>query len=133
MIISATIRNSYHHNEVTVATEGNPKTLAIAAKADGYGSSVNGGELLFLSLATCFCNDVYREAVKRKMTIHSVEVTVTGHFGKEGEPASDLHYEAIVLSPDHSQKEIRELIHHVDKVAEVHNTLRRGVEVTLRH
>lgn len=89
--------------------------------------------MLFLSLATCFCNDVYREAAKRRMTIHSVEVTVTGHFGKEGEPASQLHYEAVVLSPGHSLKEIRELIHHVDRVAEVHNTLRKGVEVTLRY
>jgi len=66
------------------------------------------------------------------MNIHSVEVTVTGHFGKEGEPASNIHYEVIVLAPDHSQKEIRELIHHVDGIAEVHNTLRRGVDVVLK-
>jgi hypothetical protein len=32
---------------------------------DGGGSSANGGELLCLALATCYCNDVYREAKKR--------------------------------------------------------------------
>ena len=131
MTISATIRNSYHHNEVTVSTEGNAKALTINAKAEGYGSSVNGGELLFLSLATCFCNDTYREAGRRKMNIHSVAVTVTGQFGKEGEPAKNIHYHVKVLAPYHSHQEIEDLIQHVDKVAEVHNTLRIGVEVRL--
>lgn len=132
MVISATIKNSYQENSVTVATEGNKKDIHIPAKADGYGSSVNGGELLFLALATCFCNDTYREAAKRKMNIHSVEVIVTGQFGKEGEPAENIHYEVKVLAPYHSQKEIQELIHHVDQVAEVHNTLRLGVRVSLK-
>lgn len=131
MTISATIRNSYHRNEVTVSTEGNAKPLAITAKAEGYGSSVNGGELLFLSLATCFCNDTYREAARRKMNIHSIEVTVTGQFGKEGEAAKNIHYDVKVLAPHHSYKEIEDLVRHVDRVAEVHNTLRTGVEVTL--
>lgn len=131
MNISATIRNSYHQNEVSVSTEGNAKSLTITAKAEGYGSSVNGGELLFLSLATCFCNDTYREAARRKMNIHSVEVTVTGQFGKDGEAATNIHYHVKVLAPYHSHKEIEDLIRYVDKVAEVHNTLRMGVEVRL--
>ena len=132
MVISATIRNSFQQNEIAVATEGNRKTIVIPAKTDGYGSSVNGGELLFLALATCFCNDTYREAARRKMNIHSVDVTVTGHFGREGEPAGNIHYDVIVLAPNHSQKEIRDLVRHVDKVAEVHNTLRLGATVALR-
>ncbi len=65
MIISATVNNSQQTNDATVATEGNKKKISIPAKEDARGSSVNGGELLFLALATRFCNDVYREAAKR--------------------------------------------------------------------
>ena len=61
--------------------------ISIASKDDGFGLAVNGGELLFLSIATCFCNDLYREAAKRDQKIDSMEVTVSGTFGKEGEPA----------------------------------------------
>ncbi|MFD2247828.1 OsmC family protein [Pontibacter ruber] len=132
MNISATIRNSFQKNDLIVTTEGNQKEISIPAKAEGYGSSVNGGELLFLSLATCFCNDVYREAARRSMEISTVEVTVSGEFGKEGEPASNIVYEVHLQAPNHSEFELRELIEHVDKIAEVHNTLRRGVGVTLK-
>lgn len=132
MVISASIRNSYHQHEVSVSTDGTKKQITFPPKANGYGSAINGGELLFLSLATCFCNDSYREAVKRKMSLHSVHVTVTGHFGEEGQPATHIHYEVSVLAPEHSQKEIQDLIRHVDQIAEIHNTLRRGIDVVLK-
>jgi organic hydroperoxide reductase OsmC/OhrA len=35
---------------------------------------VNGGELLTAALETCYCNDIYREAAKKKIDIESVEV-----------------------------------------------------------
>jgi hypothetical protein len=54
------------------------------------GSSINGGELLFAALATCFCNDRYREAAKRGVEVQDVEVEVTGTFGNPGEPARDI-------------------------------------------
>jgi organic hydroperoxide reductase OsmC/OhrA len=132
MIISATIKNQFQFNDITVSTEGHQKKINIPAKEEGVGSAVNGGELLFLSLATCFCNDVYREANKRKLNITSVEVIVSGEFGKEGEPGSNIVYNVSVQSPTLSQKEITELISQVDKIAEVHNTLRKGVAVTLK-
>ncbi|QMU30385.1 OsmC family protein [Adhaeribacter radiodurans] len=132
MNISATIQNSNQANKVRVATNGLEKEMQIAGKPEGYGSSVNGGELLFLSLATCFCNDIYREATRRKMDIESVTVTISGEFGLEGEPASNITYQAQVLSIHHSSQEIAELIQQVDQVAEVHNTLRKGVSVTLK-
>lgn len=131
MTISATIKNEFQVNDITVVTEGRQKKISVPGKDDGFGSSVNGGELLFLSLATCFCNDVYREAAKRKVNITSVEVTVSGEFGKEGEPAANVVYTVRVQSPALSDKEINELISHVDTIAEVHNTLRKGVAVTL--
>lgn len=132
MNISATIKNSLQQNEISVTTEGNSKTVAIPSKSQGQGSSVNGGELLFLALATCFCNDIYREATKRKMNITSVDVTVSGQFGKEGEAGSNITYQTKVVAPEHTQNEIDDLIFYVDKIAEIHNTLRNGVSVTLR-
>lgn len=131
MTITATIRNSHQQNDIVVSTNDNSKGVVIPGKVEG-GSSVNGGELLFLALATCFCNDIYREAARRKMTVTAVEVTVTGQFGKEGEPASNITYEANVQAPKSAQQEISDLIAHVDGVAEIHNTLRKGVSVTLK-
>jgi organic hydroperoxide reductase OsmC/OhrA len=131
MIISATIKNGFQQNDIVVATDNNPRSVSIPAKPAGGGSSVNGGELLFLALATCFCNDIYREAARRKMHLDSVEVTVSGEFGKEGEPASNIRYETEIKAPNNSPQEIADLIHHVDGIAEIHNTLRKGVEVIL--
>ena len=129
-MITATINNSQQKNEAVVETNGNRKEIMIPAKPDGSGSSVNGGELLFLSLATCFCNDLYREAARRKIEIKSVEVRVHGEFGKEGEPASNIVYSASVQSGSPAA-EIAELVNYVDHVAEIHNTLRSGVTVSL--
>ena len=131
MKISARIENHLHHHGVTVSTENNVKTIAIASRADGYGSSVNGGELLFLAMATCFCNDIYREAAKRKMQIDSVEVWVDGEFGSEGEPAKKVEYRARVVAPAHTREEIESLIQFVDNIAEIHNTLRQGISLKL--
>ena len=106
MIISATIKNSSLVNDITVSTENNEKKISIPGKAGGRGSSVNGGELLFLAIATCFCNDIYQEAAKRKMDIQSVEVTVNGEFGKEGDPGSHIIYSTKIEAPACSQNEI---------------------------
>lgn len=132
MHISAKIKNTQQHNDILVSTEKSEKKVIIPGKPAGKGSSVNGGELLFLALATCFCNDIYREAAKRNMDIQSVEVVVNGQFGKEGEPGSNITYEAKIEAPSCSPAEINELILYVDKIAEIHNTLRKGVSVSLK-
>jgi uncharacterized OsmC-like protein len=131
MHISASIINSGERNEITVSTNNSLKELSIPSKAGGKGSAVNGGELLFSALATCVCNDVYREAAKRQIEIKFVEVNVTGEFGKEGEAGFNIEY-SVNINADASEEEIRELINYVDKVAEVHNTLRVGTAVTLK-
>ena len=128
--MSARIQSSLNRHEVEVQTNDTAKTLSISAKPTGYGSSVNGGELLLLALATCFCNDIYREAAKRNIAVSNIDVEVTGEFGAEGEPGFNFQYKARVEA-DASQAEIDELISHTDKVAEIHNTLRNGLNVTL--
>jgi organic hydroperoxide reductase OsmC/OhrA len=132
MFISATLSNIHRENEVTVCTGDSKKKIIIPSKPVGRGSSINGGELLFLSLATCFCNDLYREAVRRDIEIHSVEVTVKGEFGNDGEPASNITYEVKAGSSNSTPEEIAALIQHVDRIAEVHNTLRNGTNVSLK-
>lgn len=132
MQISARIRNSLNRHSVTVATNGAEKQLQIAPRETGYGSSVNGGEMLLLALATCYCNDIYREAARRNMIVENVEVSCFADFGGPGEPGSNFRYEVRVIS-NAPKAEIEELIRHTDQVAEIHNTLRKGVEVNLIH
>ncbi|MBS1502153.1 MAG: OsmC family peroxiredoxin, partial [Bacteroidetes bacterium] len=55
MKISASIKNEFNQHTVVVKTNDAAKEITIAPKSTGYGSSVNGAELLMLSLATCFC------------------------------------------------------------------------------
>src|SRR5512137_1709813 len=84
MKISAYVQNSAGEHLATVRTNEDARTVGIPPKPSGFGSSVNGGELLFLALATCYCNDVYREAKKRGLEVMRVTVDVEGDFGAEG-------------------------------------------------
>ncbi len=130
MRISAALDNSRGTHEVTVTTQGSTQSIAIAPRDSGYGSSLNGGELLFLALATCYCNDIYREAKRRGIDVSRVHVDVEGDFGEEGEPAKSVRYRARVAA--HGQEEaIRELMRATDRGAEIHNTLRVPTPVEL--
>ena len=130
MKISAAVQNSAGQHHVTLRTNDHVHSLTIPPKSTGLGSSANGGELLFLALATCYCNDIYREAAKRGLKVEQVEVEVDGEFGTEGEPAKNVTYRARVTAQA-SEAEIRELMRHTDRVAEIQNTLRVETPVTL--
>jgi organic hydroperoxide reductase OsmC/OhrA len=130
MRIVARVRNSADTHTVSVETNGNGKSLTIPPKEAGRGSSANGGELLFLALATCYCNDLFREAAARNITMHVVEVEVDGEFGGPGDPASSISYRARVQS-DASPADIDALLVETDRVAEIQNTVRRGCPVQL--
>lgn len=130
MRIRAQVQNSNGKHEAVVQTNDTARSISIPPKSTGFGSSANGGELLFLALATCYCNDIYREASHRGMNITSVEVTVEGDFGAEGEPARNVVYSAKVAAKA-AESEIRDLMAHTDRVAEIQNTLRIGTSVTL--
>lgn len=130
MKISASISSKLNQHQVTVQTNGAAKELSIAPKATGYGSSINGAELLLTALATCFCNDIYREAAKKGIEVSGVDVGFTCEFGADGEPGFNFQYKANVISNE-PEEVINDLIDHTDRVAEIHNTLRKGLNITL--
>ena len=131
MKITAHVQNSHNHHHITLSTNDTAHTIPIPPKSSGYGSSANGGELLFLALATCYCNDIYREAAKQGITVHSVQVEVSGEFDPApGSVATNVIYNATVEA-DASEAAILALMRQTDTVAEIQNTLRRGIPVVL--
>jgi len=130
MKITARVDNSEGKHHVTLTTNDNSHSVSIPPKSTGFGSSANGGELLFLALATCYCNDIYREAAKRNIPVEQVEVEVSGDFGAEGESARNVTYKAKVHAKG-IEEEIRALMEYTDTVAEIQNSLRLGTPVVL--
>jgi organic hydroperoxide reductase OsmC/OhrA len=127
MHIVARVSNHGSDHAAEVSTEGRTRSLAIPAKPGG-GSDVNGGELLFLALATCYCNDLYREAAKAGIALENVEVTVEGEFGGPGEATKSIRYSARVDSGADPER-VRELLRYTDGVAEIQKTVRSGCDI----
>lgn len=127
MQITAQVHNTADAHTARVATAGPTRPLAIAGRPGG-GSAVNGGEFLMLALATCYCNDLYREAARLGLTLTEVQVEASAEFDGIGLAARDIQYRARIASPA-SPEQIEQLLGETDAVAEVHNTLRAGARV----
>jgi uncharacterized OsmC-like protein len=130
MEISAAVVNGLMGNTVTAKTSSVTQSLVIPAKGNGRGSSVNGGEFLMLALATCFCNDLYREADRLQIPVDGVEVEATADFPGVGLVAQNITYRVRVNSKAGASV-IAELLRQTDMVAEVRNTVRAGARVML--
>lgn len=130
MEITAVVVHSSAGHDVVVRAGDTERSLSIPPKAAGAGSAVNGGEFLMLALATCYCNDLYREAQRLGVPLDGVEVQATADFPGVGLGATNVRYRARVSSPA-SRDDVQRLLRETDAVAEVHNTLRAGVPVTL--
>ena len=128
MKITATVDNAAALHEVMLATAGTRRSLAIPAKTGGGGSSINGGEFLMLALATCYCNDLYREAARMGLAVEGVQVEASADFDGVGLAATNILYRAKIASPEADDR-IADLLRQTDVVAEVHNTVRSGVPV----
>lgn len=131
MHISALVDSSFLEHRVAVDSDGRRQSLAVPAKATGPGSGVNGGEFLMLALATCYCNDLYREALRLGIPLEGVHVGASAEFPGVGIAATDIQYRATVRSPAPAADIVR-LLAETDAVAEVHNTLRTGCAVELQ-
>lgn len=129
MKFSARLQNEAGSQQIALRAGEKEQSLLIEARERG-GSTVTGGELLFLALATCYCNDIYREAAKAGIEVQSVEVEVEGDFEGPGKPGSNIRYRAKVEAAA-SPERIHELMLHTDTVAEIQNTVRLGAPVRL--
>jgi uncharacterized OsmC-like protein len=109
-----------------------PFTLVVDRPADGGGDGIgfNGGQLLYLAVAGCVSNDLYREAPGLGITLDQVRVTVRGDFSGDPPVSEAVEYE-VELSGDADEARLRELVQHVDRIAEIPNSLRAGTGVTL--
>lgn len=130
MHITAHVVNRQGSHTANLKSGEREHTLSIPSKPDGQGSLANGGELLLLALATCYCNDLYREARRQGLTIDAVEVEVMGEYTGEGEPVGSLRYRATAWTSSAKEK-VFEVMTHTDTVAEIHNTLRKAAEIQL--
>lgn len=130
MFYSAKVKNELGEHHVTLRTGDKEHSIDISPQASGFGSSANGGELLFLALATCYCNDIYREATKLGLAIQGVEVEVYGDFERAGEPASNIRYKARVTSSS-PEEDVRSLMEMVDQIAEIQQTVRIQTPIKL--
>ncbi|WOB06872.1 OsmC family protein [Piscinibacter gummiphilus] len=128
MRVEAVVTSSAAGHEVTVRTDIVQQALSIPAKSSGKGSSVNGGELLMLALATCYWNDLYREAQRLGIEITSASVEASAEFLGVGLAATNIKYRAKVVSSA-TPSAVEQLLRETDAVAEIHNTLRGGGQV----
>ena len=126
----ARIHNSEGEHTADVSAGKHSASISIASKLSGFGSSVSGGELTMLALATCFCNDIYREALQMEIEVVSVDIECSGDFPAEGAPATGVRYTARITARA-PEEQIRELAARTDRKAEVQNTVRAAVPVDL--
>lgn len=109
-----------------------PRTVTVdrAKEAGGQGLGFSGGELLLLAIGGCFSNDIFREAARRGMIVHSVQVRVQADWGGEPVRAQNVSF-SVQVEADASEQQITDLIQHTDRVAEIPNSLRLGTDVKL--
>lgn len=101
------------------------------AGAGGRGQGFNGGQLLYLAIAACYSNDLYREAAARGVDVRRVAVTVDGDFPGRGAVSTPIVVD-VELEGDAPESELRELLDIVDAIAEIPNSLRGATPVELR-
>jgi uncharacterized OsmC-like protein len=99
--------------------------------AGGGGLGFSGGQLLYLAVAACISNDLFREAAPLGISLDKVAVTVLGEFAGDPAVSADIQYD-VEISGSAAEKSLRDLVEHVDRIAEIPNSLRGGTSVSLR-
>ena len=116
--------------QVTAVGSAGPFTLVVdrPIEAGGGGKGFNGGQLLYLAVAGCISNDLFREAHRFGVELHSVRVTVDGEFSGDPAVSGDISYD-VELS---GSGDLEALVREVDRIAEIPNSLRLGTAVAVR-
>ena len=118
--------------EAAAIGSAGPYTLVVDRPADGGGRGLgfNGGQLLYLAIGGCISNDLFREAAIRDIHLVTVRVVVHGDFSGDPAVSEPVSYD-VELVGDASKAELEQLVAHVDAIAEIPNSVRRGTEVRL--
>ncbi len=118
--------------QVTALGSAGPFTLVVDRPVEGGGGGLgfNGGQLLYLAVAGCVSNDLFRDARAAGIELSHVRVKVGGDFVGEPAVSNEIRYE-VEVAGDASEDRLRELAAQVDEIAEIPNSLRQGTPVRL--
>ncbi len=118
--------------QVTALGSAGPFTLVVDRPVEGGGGGLgfNGGQLLYLAVAGCISNDLFRDARAAGIKLSRVRVKVGGDFAGEPVVSDEIRYE-VEVSGDAPEDRLRALIAQVDEIAEIPNSLRQGTRVLL--
>jgi uncharacterized OsmC-like protein len=98
--------------------------------AGGGGLGFNGGQLLYLSIAACWSNDLYREAATLGIELDGVEVAVDGDFPARGEGSTRITVDVTIHSSA-PETRLRELVAEVERVAEIPRAIRESAPIAV--
>ena len=101
------------------------------AAAGGGGLGFNGGQLLYLAVAACISNDLYREAETLGIALQRVEMTVDGDFPGRGQPSTPINVDLTVEAAAPVAR-LAALVDVVEGVAEIPNSFRGTTRMTIR-
>lgn len=123
-------RNVY--GQPTSIGSAGPFTLIFDRPVEGGGGGLgfNGGQLLYLAVAGCISNDLFREASAEGITLRRVRVNVRGEFSGDPAVSEEIEYE-VEIDGDASAVRLQALVEKVDQIAEIPNSLRGGTPVRL--
>jgi putative redox protein len=107
-------------------------TLVVDRPTEGGGGGLgfNGGQLLYLAVAGCISNDLFREARAGGIELSRVRVKASSDFVGEPAVSDEIRYE-VELAGNVPEDRLQALIDQVDEIAEIPNSLRQGTRVRL--
>ncbi len=119
--------------QATAIGSAGPFTLVVDRPIDagGGGLGFDGGQLLYLAVAGCVSNDLFREAAAEGVTLSRVRVTARGDFSGDPAVSQEIEYE-VEIDGDAPTDQLTALVEKVDRIAEIPNSLRGGTPVRLR-
>jgi len=117
----------------TALGEAGPFTLTVdrPAAAGGGGLGFNGGQLLYLSIAACWSNDLYREAATMGIELDGVEISVEGAFEGRGSASGPIMVDVLIHTSE-TEERVRELISEVERVAEIPRSIVEATPIEVR-